>query len=729
MTFSGKKAMAKMLLIALLLSVLPIAYGIADASPLPTGWTNADIGTTGLAGSSDYDASTGTFTVRGAGSDVWGKNDTFQFASAPLSGDGSIVAKVATMQYTQSWAKTGIMIRNDSSTGAVQFSIFSTMNGLLMVYRNTVGSDAQGVQVGGVFSPVWLKITRAGNVFTGFYSSNGTSWTQIGTPQTIAMGANTLKGLAVTSTDTSQLNTSTFTNVDGTTTTTPPTGTTYYKIPSRWLSTQYLYDGGTRVNYGTGSGDTYLWSLEDASGGYYRIKNKSSGEYMEISGGATQVATSNIASANTTSHWAVNVISGSFVSIKNRSNNGYLNVEDQFGYPTANRTTAPDNNNWWSEQWKLQYDSGPTPPAFYPQNMVSVSSPAYGANVSGNTTIDIVAPGLTTANAKSWLPGGTYGSDSTVATVTLDASGHGSFVFPANSYPHGPISVRITGTNGSVSDTSYLQLYNTGGVAWNEGMPSTAPAQASGMSLVFSDDFNTMPSISGNGSGATYAAHKPGGGDFGLIPFADPTGTGNPFSQVGTYLRIRADANKNTAGLISSLKLDGTGITAQAPAYFEARLIGPSAPGSWPAFWLMTKNTYQGLSVPADELDTIEAYGGGGAGNPNQDYGYWTSSHTWNYTSTVTGGIYQQQPMNTIGGGGGWAMTPHVYGTKITLTDTIYYLDGIEVGRHPTTDLSKTQPLFFMLNLAAGGNGWPMDLSRYNGTIDMFVDYVRVYKQ
>jgi hypothetical protein len=31
-----------------------------------------------------------------------------------------------------------------------------------------------------------------------------------------------------------------------------------------------------------------------------------------------------------------------------------------------------------------------------------------------------------------------------------------------------------------------------------------------------------------------------------------------------------------------------------------------------------------------------------------------------------------------------------------------------------------------MINLATGG-GWPVDLSRYDGTIDMYVDYVRVY--
>ncbi len=62
----------------------------------------------------------------------------------------------------------------------------------------------------------------------------------------------------------------------------------------------------------------------------------------------------------------------------------------------------------------------------------------------------------------------------------------------------------------------------------------------------------------------------------------------------------------------------------------------------------------------------------------------------------------------------------------MTETDTIYFCDNIEVGRHATLPLCKTQPLFFMIDLATGG-GWPVDLSRYNGRIDMYVDYVRVY--
>jgi hypothetical protein len=246
------------------------------------------------------------------------------------------------------------------------------------------------------------------------------------------------------------------------------------------------------------------------------------------------------------------------------------------------------------------------------------------------------------------------------------------------------------------------------------------------MTLAYQDDFNAAVSISSTGVGATYGAHKPDGGDFSSIPFSDPTGTGNPFFQRDTYLRIRADATKNTSGLISSLHTDLSGFSTKYPCYFECRFIAPSAPGTWPAFWLLTYGTNLSTSRSSDELDIIEAYGGEGSGEPNATYLYQIASHTWNQPAGLP---YIYQPgtnMATVGGGAGWMMTPHIYGCLVTATDTIYYLDNVETGRCTTTPVSKTDNFWFMVNLATGG-GWPVDLSRYGGIADMYIDYVRVY--
>ena len=139
-------------------------------------------------------------------------------------------------------------------------------------------------------------------------------------------------------------------------------------------------------------------------------------------------------------------------------------------------------------------------------------SPDYCSDVKGDTRVTLAAPGFKSVTVKCWKQGDGFGADSTVATVALDAKGNGSFVFPADDYPHGPITVRISGDNGSVKDNCYLQLYNKGGVSWNEGMPKDPPPAAKGMKLVFADDFNGPLSISSTDPKATYYDHKPPNG-------------------------------------------------------------------------------------------------------------------------------------------------------------------------------------------------------------------------
>jgi len=373
------------------------------------------------------------------------------------------------------------------------------------------------------------------------------------------------------------------------------------------------------------------------------------------------------------------------------------------------------------------------------ENLIRVTSPAYGADIQGDTRIEIVAPKFTKLSAKCWKQGDGSGADSVVGEVALDGQGKGSFVFPANAYPHGPVTVRISGENGDLKDICCLQLYNKGGVLWNEGLPREMPPAAQGMKQVFADDFKSPLSI-GTDAKAVYYDHKPPNGwqDFSKIRFTSFDKPNNPFSQVDSYLRIRADEGKKSAGLISSVKNDGSGIMAQAPCYFECRFLGPNAIGAWPAFWLLSNNLKEsaaqpGQKVPCDELDIIEAYGGEGPRTPNAHDKYSIAPHAWNQGEAGKAAedkayqdVHNPIQMGKFGIPSTWYDTFHTYGCKITGTDTIYYCDNLEVARHKTLEVSKKAPFYFLINLAAGG-GWPVDLSRYDGRADMYVDYVRVY--
>src|SRR5256885_7665686 len=67
-------------------SVEPGAFVTPDA--LPPGWLHQDVGAVGVAGGAIYDAATSTFTVRGAGADVWGTAGAFPSTYTGLAGDG-----------------------------------------------------------------------------------------------------------------------------------------------------------------------------------------------------------------------------------------------------------------------------------------------------------------------------------------------------------------------------------------------------------------------------------------------------------------------------------------------------------------------------------------------------------------------------------------------------------------------------------------------------------------
>lgn len=82
---------------------------------LPGGWATQDIGSVAAAGGASYSGA--TFTVRGSGADIWGTADEFRFVYRTLTGDGSILARVATVTNTNSWTKSGVMMRETLTAG------------------------------------------------------------------------------------------------------------------------------------------------------------------------------------------------------------------------------------------------------------------------------------------------------------------------------------------------------------------------------------------------------------------------------------------------------------------------------------------------------------------------------------------------------------------------------------------------------------------------------------
>lgn len=216
-----------------------------------------DIGAVAATGSTSE--SGGVYTVKGSGADVWGSADEFHFAYKDYTGDGVFIAKVDSVQNTNSYAKAGVMFRDGTAANARNAYVSITPgNGVRFQVRTSTGGTTTSQSVTGITAPRWVKLVRSGNSFTAFYSSDGTSWTQVGTAKTVTMASTAKAGLAVTSHADGTLCTASISNVSlGLPVTTV--------VPGHDATVR----GGTyaSTNYG---GDATLQVKEDSNSSYDR---------------------------------------------------------------------------------------------------------------------------------------------------------------------------------------------------------------------------------------------------------------------------------------------------------------------------------------------------------------------------------------------------------------------------------------------------------------------------
>jgi regulation of enolase protein 1 (concanavalin A-like superfamily) len=178
-------------------------------------WGLSDVGATGVPGNQDFNGFPNQFTIEASGADIWGTADAFRFLHTDWTLDGTITARVRSIERTNDWAKAGVMFRESLAPGSRQVMlVVSAARGLAMQYRAGNGSESANVALQpGVAAPEWVRLTRAGNTFTGYASEDGTAWRRIGSV-TIAMTGDAYAGVAVTSHDNSTLATAAFEGLD-----------------------------------------------------------------------------------------------------------------------------------------------------------------------------------------------------------------------------------------------------------------------------------------------------------------------------------------------------------------------------------------------------------------------------------------------------------------------------------------------------------------------------------
>jgi hypothetical protein len=148
------------------------AFGAEPASPLGVFQDHADIGTVLHAGSAQYDAARGVYTLTGSGENVWATADNFQFAWKQVSGDIALTADITFPEPGGNpHRKAVLMIRQSLDPGSPYADVALHGVGLTSLqYRDAKGAETHEIQ-SNLSAPHRLRIEKRGDFVYLFLAS------------------------------------------------------------------------------------------------------------------------------------------------------------------------------------------------------------------------------------------------------------------------------------------------------------------------------------------------------------------------------------------------------------------------------------------------------------------------------------------------------------------------------------------------------------------------------
>ncbi len=178
----------------------PVAVPPAPASPCPSSWSCTDVGNPATVGNQTISGSSWVISGSGASSGANAYGDQFHLVSQPIAGDATLSAHVASVAGAGG-AQAGLVFRTDTTSGAASYGAFVTpSNGIQIVYRTAAGLRTSIAATSSGTAPAYLQITRYGNTYTAFGSTDGVTWSAIvGSSVTFGAAGPMVAGLAVNS--------------------------------------------------------------------------------------------------------------------------------------------------------------------------------------------------------------------------------------------------------------------------------------------------------------------------------------------------------------------------------------------------------------------------------------------------------------------------------------------------------------------------------------------------
>ena len=161
---------------------------------------SGDVGGPTLKGSTKYDPASGQYRLTGAGANIWGKQDQFQYVWKEMTGNFAITATVKFLGQGAAHRKAGIMLRQTLDTGAAYADVIVHGNGMpALQWRSKQGEDTNAFDLpfdsSGAFK---LKLLRNGIRIFMYLSKEGEPLKEIAHTE-VAFQGPVLAGLSVCS--------------------------------------------------------------------------------------------------------------------------------------------------------------------------------------------------------------------------------------------------------------------------------------------------------------------------------------------------------------------------------------------------------------------------------------------------------------------------------------------------------------------------------------------------
>lgn len=204
-------------------------------------------------------------------------------------------------------------------------------------------------------------------------------------------------------------------------------------------------------------------------------------------------------------------------------------------------------------------------------------------------------------------------------------------------------------------------------------------------------------------------------------------------SEASGYVYGTENSKNYTSARIRTTK-DTEALFTTTYGYVEARIALPATKGAWPAFWMLPETTdiYGGWPV-SGEIDAMETCGAFTEGKHNTACGtlHWGKpDHVYKGSGYVTlGADYTKFHTYAVD----WQPGKITWYYDGTAVNTISDWEGSFAGATDSLsfDAPFDQPFYMILNLAvdSGQFGGTVNAATFQGSMNMYVDYVRVFQK